>query len=139
MHNTCGINLCQSDNQDGNKMIVAIPSSGKNMDSRVDSRFGRAVGFILHNTEDGTHRHVANNLDELALEGAGVQAARFLIKEKVEAVITGHCGPKAFHLFTEAGVVIYSGVEGTVSMALENLAAGELKILKSADVKDHWF
>jgi len=119
-------------------MIVAIPTPGKDMDSRVDSRFGRAVGFILYDTESGRHKHVVNTLDELALEGAGVQAARSLLREKVGAVITGHCGPKAFHLFSEAGVAIYSGVNDSISKAVENLAAGNLKALEAADVKDHW-
>lgn len=119
-------------------MIVAVPTPGEDMDSRVDSRFGRAVGFILYDTKTGSHRYVRNNLDELALEGAGVQAARYLIRENVGAVITGHCGPKAFRLFSEAGAVVYSGVHCSVSEALENLAAGKLKKLEAADVRDHW-
>lgn len=119
-------------------MIVAVPTSGMDMSSYVDSRFGRAVGFILYDTESGRDRHLVNRLDELALEGAGVQAARCLLKEKVEAVITGHCGPKAFHFFSEAGVVIYSGVTGPISEALAALADGKLLALESPDVKDHW-
>ena len=119
-------------------MIVAIPTSGKNMDSRVDSRFGRAVGFILYDTEKRSCKHVENRLDELALEGAGVQAARFLLREKVEAVITGHCGPKAFLLFSEAGVPVYSGVNCSIAESLEALASDKLSALNSADVKDHW-
>ncbi len=119
-------------------MIVAVPTSGKEISSSVDTRFGRAVGFILYDTDSCRHRHIENLLDELALEGAGVQAARNLIREKVEAVITGHCGPKAFNLFSEAGVTVYSGVSGPISTAIESLSAGKLKALKSPDVKDHW-
>lgn len=119
-------------------MIVAVPTSGKDLGSSVDTRFGRAVGFILYDTETGRHRHLENRLDELALEGAGVQAARNLLREKVEAVITGHCGPKAFKLFSDAGVGIYSGISGPISDALESFTAGKLKALESPDVKDHW-
>ncbi len=119
-------------------MIVAIPTSGKDLDSRVDSRLGRSVGFILYDTDKNSFRFFENRLDELAQEGAGVQAARFLLREKVESVITGHCGPKAFHLFSEAGVPVYSGVNCSIFSALEDLASGKLCALESADVKEHW-
>ncbi len=119
-------------------MIVAIPTPGTNLESRVDSRFGRAVGFILYDTETGTYRHIENNLDALAPEGAGVQAARNLRMKNIGAVITGHCGPKAFRIFSEAGILVYSGVRGPISKAIEGLKSGELQVLSAADAAEHW-
>ena len=119
-------------------MIVAIPTPGKDLSSRVDSRFGRAVGFIIYNTGDASWKHKKNILDDLAHEGAGEQAANNLLKEKVDALVSGHCGPKAFEIFSSSGVKVYSKVSGPISQALERLEAGELEELASADVQDHW-
>jgi len=119
-------------------MIVAIPSPGKDLQAKVDSRFGRAVGFIIYDTEDCSWRHKKNQLDDLAFEGAGVQASRNLLSEKIDTLITGHCGPKAFRIFSEAGITIYSSVSGPIDEALEKLVSGDLEALESADVPEHW-
>ena len=119
-------------------MIIAIPTPGQDLSARVDTRFGRAVGFVIYNTKDSSWHYMTNCLDELALEGAGVQASRNLLKKNIDILITGHCGPKAFKIFTEAGVSIYSNVSGSIKEALESLASGELTSLESADVEEHW-
>jgi predicted Fe-Mo cluster-binding NifX family protein len=61
-----------------------------------------------------------------------------VVNQDVEAVLTGHCGPKAFHVLTAAGVKVYAGVEGTVAEALEKLKAGSLQEATGADVDSHW-
>lgn len=119
-------------------MIVAIPTAGKDLESPVETRFGRAVGFILYDMNSGEFRHIENKLDELALEGAGVQAARNLVNEGISAVITGHCGPKAFRIFSSAGVEIFSGIKGPVSAAVRRFAQGGLEPVQAPDVEEHW-
>lgn len=119
-------------------MIVAIPTAGKDLDAQVDSRFGRSIGFILYDTKTGNYRHSVNNLDELALEGAGVQAGTNLIKDKIEAIITGHCGPKAFRILSGEGIQVYLGCEGTIRECLAKLQEGELQPAEGPDVEDHW-
>ena len=119
-------------------MIVAIPTAGKDLDSPIDNRFGRAVGFIIYDMNTGEYKHQVNNLDELALEGAGIQAARNLVRAGINAVITGHCGPRAFHIFSNAGVEIYSGIKGPASAAVRRLAQGGLTPVQAPDVEEHW-
>ena len=119
-------------------MKVVVTSQGKELNSETDPRFGRAKCFILVDTVTGTHQVVDNTQNLNAAQGAGIQAAQAVAKLKAEAVLTGHCGPKAFQVLNKAGIKIYIGVEGTVQTAVEKLKAGEYKIAGSPDVEGHW-
>ena len=119
-------------------MKVVVTSQGTEMDSETDPRFGRANCFIVVDTDTGTHQ-VVDNIENLnAAQGAGIQAAQAVANLQAEAVLTGHCGPKAFRVLNEAGIKIYVGVEGTVRTAVEKLKAGEYKVADSPDVEGHW-
>ena len=119
-------------------MKVVVTSQGKEMDSETDPRFGRASCFIVVDTDTGTHQVVDNMQNLNAAQGAGIQAAQAVAKLKAEAVLTGHCGPKAFRVLEEAGIKVYIGVEGTVRTAVEKLKVGEYKKADSPDVEGHW-
>ena len=119
-------------------MKVVVTSQGNEMNSETDPRFGRAKCFILVDTDTGEHQVVDNTQNLNAAQGAGIQAAQAVAKLKAEAVLTGHCGPKAFQVLNKAGIKIYIGVEGTVQTAVEKLKAGEYKIAGSPDVEGHW-
>lgn len=119
-------------------MKVAVTSQGKTIDSELDPRFGRASCFIVMDTETGEHQVVDNTQNINAAQGAGVQAAQAVANLRVEAVITGHCGPKAYRALNAAGIKIYLGVEGTVQEAVKNLKDGKYKEASSPDVEGHW-
>lgn len=107
-------------------MKVAITSQGEKMDSMVDERFGRARWFIVVDTETGEYQAVSNEQNLNASHGAGIQAAENVCRYGVEAVITGHCGPKAFRALNAAGIKIFTGAKGTVSETLDKFKKGEL-------------
>jgi len=120
-------------------MKITVSSQGKNLESQVDSRFGRAAQFILYDTETDGFEVVSNaqNLD--AAQGAGIKAAETVSRLEASVLITGHCGPKAFETLSAAGIEIVLGAEGfTVSQALEKYKAGELKPSGNSDVSGHW-
>jgi predicted Fe-Mo cluster-binding NifX family protein len=119
-------------------MKIAVTSQGEEMNSGVDPRFGRASCFIVVDTETGEHDVVDNAQNLNATQGAGVQAAQTIAKLNVEAVVTGHCGPKAFRVLDAAGIKVYLGVEGTVQDALEMFKAGEFSAADSHNVEGHW-
>lgn len=119
-------------------MKVAVTSQGKTIDSELDPRFGRASCFIVMDTETGEHQVVDNTQNLNAAQGAGVQAAQAVANLRVEAVMTGHCGPKAYRALNAAGIKIYLGVEGTVQEAVKNLKDGKYKEASSPDVEGHW-
>jgi predicted Fe-Mo cluster-binding NifX family protein len=119
-------------------MKIARSSSGDTLEARVDPRFGRAVKFILFDTETGAVE-VHDNAQSLnAAQGAGIQAAETVSRLGVEAVITGHCGPKAFRTLQAAGIRVAIGAQGTVAEAVEAFRKGTLLDAKSADVEGHW-
>jgi predicted Fe-Mo cluster-binding NifX family protein len=119
-------------------MKVAITASGQNPDSQIDLRFGRARGFIIYDLDNDSYQYVDNTQNLNAMQGAGIQAAQNIVNQDVEALITGHCGPKAFSVLSSANVKIFTGSEGTVQEALEKYKNNDLQEATSADVEGHW-
>ena len=119
-------------------MKVCITSQGSDLQSPVDPRFGRAAAFVIIDSETGKAEVLDNKQNLQAAQGAGIQAAQKVAGSGAKAVITGHCGPKAFSVLNSAGIQIYTGASGTVSEAFEDWKAGKLKKAGSADVEGHW-
>ena len=113
-------------------MAIAISTSGTTLDSPMDSRFGRAAGFILVDdavSAEATARHLDNSKQASASSGAGPATVQALVEQGVTSIITGHVGPKAASALTHAGIAMYGDATGTVREALEAFAAGTLKTL----------
>ena len=119
-------------------MKLAISSSGRDEDSRVEKRFGRTNWFLIVDTVTGEIKPLSNKQGYEALQGAGIQAAEMVIGEGAEAVLTGHCGPKAFRILSAAGVTVFTGFEGPIKDALEQFKSGPMTPAPSADVEGHW-
>jgi predicted Fe-Mo cluster-binding NifX family protein len=119
-------------------MKVAITAQGTTLDAQVDSRFGRAKYFAVMDTEQDTFDCIDNGQNLNAAQGAGIQAAQNVADLNVDALITGHCGPKAFRTLSAANVKIFVGASGTVREAFEMYKNGELKQADQADVESHW-
>jgi predicted Fe-Mo cluster-binding NifX family protein len=119
-------------------MKIVVTSQGNDRDSEVDPRFGRASCFLVVDTETGEESVVDNGQNLNAAQGAGVQAAQTVAGLKVDAVLTGHCGPKAFRVLQAAGIQVFLGAEGTVREAIEKMRAGGYSAAPSPDVEGHW-
>lgn len=119
-------------------MKIAISCSGQDVASAVDARFGRAPFFIIADTESGEWTALENAQNMQAPQGAGIQSAEHVVNAGAEAVLTGHCGPKAFRVLSAAGVKICVGVSGTAADAIARFKKGELTATDAADVEGHW-
>ena len=119
-------------------MRVAITSTGKDLDSDLDPRFGRAAYFIIADPETMSFEVVENSQNLNLPQGAGIQAGKTIADNRVDILITGHCGPKAFKVLQNAGVKIMTGAHGKVSDAIGQFKDGELQISSEADVEGHW-
>ena len=119
-------------------MIIAISSTGKELDSNLDPRFGRAAYFIIVDAETMDFEAVENTQNLNLPQGAGIQAGKTIADHHVDALITGHCGPKAFKVLQSAGVKILTGAGGKVADAVEQFIKGELAAASEADVEEHW-
>ena len=116
-------------------MKVAVSSSGKNLDSQIDPRFGRSVYFLIIDTEDMSYEAFENENTGLS-GGAGIQTASFVSSKGAEVVITGNCGPKAAQVLSEAGIQLVVGQSGTVREAVENFKKGIIKASQGPNVSE---
>lgn len=114
-------------------MKIAISAQGRDMESPMDSRFGRAAYFVLVNLENNEWSAYDNAQNVNAAHGAGIQAACNVAKLGAGAVVTGHVGPKAFAALNAAQVEVYIGASGSVKDACEQFKAGQLKKTDEAD------
>jgi len=119
-------------------MRIAVTSQGNETSSQVDPRFGRAQWFIVVDTETGEHEAHDNAQNLNAVQGAGVQAAQNVAGLRVQAVLTGNCGPKAFRVLEAAGIRVCLGATGTVQSAVERMMAGECNAADGPNVQGHW-
>ncbi len=117
-------------------MKVAISSSGKDLNSQIDPRFGRCAYFLIVNTSDMSFEVFDNESSALG-GGAGIQSAQFVASKGAKAVITGNCGPNAVNTLYAAGIQVFLGNTGTVTEALDNYKNGNLTPEKTANVPDH--
>lgn len=119
-------------------MRIAISAEGKQLDSNLDPRFGRAAYFIILDAETMDFEAVENTQNYNLPQGAGIQAGKTLADQHVDALITGHCGPKAFKVLQKAGIKIVTGAGGKVTDAVDQFKKGVLKVASQADVERHW-
>lgn len=117
---------------------VAVTSWGPDVTSPVDPHFGRARYFLAVGTDTDQVAVHDNRGCRRSLHTAGMQAAGTLISIGVQAVITGHIGPRAFATLQSAGVEVYGVEGGTVGDAVEQLRTGKLQPLREANVREHW-
>ncbi len=109
-------------------MRILFTAHGKEWDSKVDQRFGRADGFLLFNEETNELSWHDNAQNIHAEHGAGIQAGQHAVNLKAEVLITGNVGPKAFRVLNSAGIEIYT-VKGELSVkeALTLFREGKLE------------
>ena len=119
-------------------MKIAVTSMGKEIDSQVDPRFGRAQ-YIVILDQSGTVLEAVDNSQNLnAMRGAGIQAAKFLADRKVDVLMTGHCGPNAFTTLKAAGIKVVIEQSGTVKEAFDRLNRNEVAFTDKPNAEGHW-
>ena len=119
-------------------MKVVFTTSGDDLAAPLDSRFGRAPKFIVYDLDNETFEVFDNFQNLNAAQGAGIQSAETVARLGAKALVTGHCGPKAFRVLQAAGIKIFTTDATTVAEALALYRAGKLAEAQSADVEGHW-
>jgi predicted Fe-Mo cluster-binding NifX family protein len=119
-------------------MRIAITAQGRDLDTKVDPRFGRTSQFLLVETETMKYEVIGNSQSLDLPQGAGIQAAQNILRHHPNAILTGNCGPKAFKVLGAAGVDVILGVSGTAREAVQSFLAGQYDPAKDANVEGHW-
>ncbi|MBD3205078.1 dinitrogenase iron-molybdenum cofactor biosynthesis protein [Candidatus Bathyarchaeota archaeon] len=104
-------------------MRVAVPASGKTLESPIDPRFGRSPYYLIVDTETMKHEILPNTRMSAP---RGIEAARLVAGEGVDVVLAGALGPNSTDVLSQAGIKIVKGVRGTVKEAVEAFKNGEL-------------
>lgn len=107
-------------------MKIAITASGDSgFEAEVDSHFGRAQYFVIIDTETREKEFITNSgIDEAG--GAGVKAAQIIADQKVDALITGNLGPKAFSALQTTDIKLFKFDNGTIKKAVDDFNQGNL-------------
>jgi predicted Fe-Mo cluster-binding NifX family protein len=86
-------------------MKIAITSSGSDLKSEVNPRFGRCRYFILFDTDTNKFEAVENTAAQ-GMGGVGIQSGQIMADKGVETVLSGSCGPNAFQILQAAGIKV---------------------------------
>ena len=118
-------------------MKIAISSQGKDLDSQVNPKFGRAPFILVVDLADENVEVLDNSENANAFKGAGIQAAVCVSDSGADVLLTGFCGPNAFKTLATAGVKVVNNMSGTVRAALEEFQKGNVSYAEGAEVEGH--
>ena len=96
-------------------MKFIITSTGDNLQSKFDLRFGRAGWFCLYDSETETAEFIENENKD-AKGGAGTKAVEKVAELGVAKVISGDFGPKAKSLLERLKIQMVTFTESTKSI-----------------------
>lgn len=114
-------------------MRFAVTAIRPELSSPIDQRFGRTRCLLIVDLPDRTTTVIDNHSEMHAARDAGLQVAKKVIESQADALITGHCGPKAFQALEAAGVAVYKVSDGSVAEALDRFDDGQLAATARAD------
>ncbi len=118
-------------------MKIAISATGKTLNDTIDPRFGRCQYFVFIDP-DTRQFEAADNTSASAGGGAGISTAQSVASKKVEAVLTGNCGPNAYQVLSAAGIKVITGVSGKIGEAVEAYKNGKFETSTQPNVSDHF-
>lgn len=117
-------------------MKICLSSTGANLESQLDPRFGRCAYLLIVDTETMQFEAIPNTAAG-ATGGAGIQAAQTIANKGVKVVVTGNVGPNAFGALSAAGIEIMTGASGTIREAIEKFTQGKLQGTNGPTVSGH--
>jgi predicted Fe-Mo cluster-binding NifX family protein len=112
-------------------MKICVTSSGNTLESNLDPRFGRAIYFIIVDTNT-MEFEVIENAAANSGGGAGITSGQFIVDKGIEAVITGNVGPNAANVLKAQDIKIYRGKSTSVKENIQSFNEGTLETIDTA-------
>ena len=119
-------------------MIIAITSTGPDLSSNSDNRFGRANYIILYDTDTGKYESIDNSSNIARSQGAGIKCAEMLVDKGVDYLITGNCGPNAFRVLSSSGIKVYTTQTESVENIIQKFKTGKINQIDKPNTMGHW-
>ena len=113
-------------------MKIVISATGKDIESNIDVKFGRAPFFLIVDTKTKEVKVIENTVRDRS-SGVGITVGNIVAKEEIDAVITTDIRPFAFETFEQCGIRIYQA-EGRIKDAIRIFEEGKLSEIKKATV-----
>lgn len=110
-------------------MKIIITAQSIEINSRMDSRFGRCRFFHIYDTETNKTQIIENPGFD-ARGGAGIQAANYILDNNADVLITGHLGPNASEILKNSNLKIFMSIEKSIPEIIEDYKANKLSELK---------
>ena len=107
-------------------MKIAISSQGRKKNSLMDSRFGRCEYFCIYDIEDDSFKTIENTAVN-SNAGAGIEAANLVLKESIDAVVTGNIGPHANEVLKKSNIKIFTSDVKRISDIINEYKGNKLK------------
>lgn len=100
-------------------MKTLITSTGNNLDSKFDQRFGRTSWFCIYDQENGETSFIENENKNLN-GGAGIKTVEKIAEMGVNRIISGDFGPKAKEMLEKLKIQMIK-IEGENKSVMEIL------------------
>jgi predicted Fe-Mo cluster-binding NifX family protein len=112
------------------KLCIPVEKE-EGLDSKISAYFGRAKKFMFIELEKGRVKnfYYKNNPYTETKVRAGLEASRFVVKEKIDSIITKEMGPISLHTLRDNVVDVYEGIDGNIKGLLEKFSKRKLKLL----------
>jgi predicted Fe-Mo cluster-binding NifX family protein len=117
-------------------MKIAVSATAPDLDSEVDTRFGRCQYFVIVDPQT-MEFEALDNSNAMAAGGAGISTAQMIASKGVEIVLTGNCGPNAYQTLSAAGIQVITGVSGRTKDTIEAFKAGRFQPSAQPSVSSH--
>lgn len=110
-------------------MKIAMATLEKNMETKLDQTFGRAVYFLFHDTETGESTFIDNPARD-ASGGAGIKSAQTLVDEGIEALIVFRLGSNAVKVLDGANIKCFRAIDESAQSNIDSFKDGKLTKLE---------
>ena len=114
------------------KQKIAIPlEEDEGLASEISSNFARSNKFIFVDVDNGKIKnyYVKQNPYREKEVRAGLSTSMFILKEKIDSVITNEIGPISLHTLRDNIVDVYQATEGNIEELVRSLSEERLKLL----------
>jgi predicted Fe-Mo cluster-binding NifX family protein len=117
-------------------MKIAVPVDDKSLETSVCVSFGRALYFLIYDTES-KERIFVDNSAAASQGGAGIKAAQNIVDNSVSALITPRCGENAAEVIEAANIKIYKTINDSLNDNIDAFNDGKLALLKEIHAGFH--
>ena len=106
-------------------MRIAISAYGPDLNARIANRLGTSPYIVVIDPATMAFEAISNP-GAFGGRGSGIHANVLVISKQVDVVITGYCSPMVEKYLTDNGILLVTGITGTVQDAVEKYKTEEL-------------